>query len=201
MSSSRDKSIKMWEVPTGYCIKTFLGHREWVRQVAVSQDGTLIASCSNDQTIRIWYVSSKECKAELSDHDHVIECVAWAPDKSVPFINEATGSEKNNLPGPFLVSGSRDKTIKMWDVTSGQCLFTLVGHDNWVRGVMFHPGGKYLMSCSDDKTIRTWDIKNQRCSKVLNAHDHFCATIDFHQTAPYVISGSVDLTAKVWECR
>jgi WD40 repeat protein len=74
-------------------------------------------------------------------------------------------------------------------------------HDNWVRGVMFHPGGKYLMSCSDDKTIRTWDIKNQRCSKVLNAHDHFCATIDFHQTAPYVISGSVDLTAKVWECR
>ena len=50
------------------------------------------------------------------------------------------------------------------------------GHDNWIREVMFHPGGKFLLSCSDDKTLRTWDIKNQRCIKTLVAHDHFCTT-------------------------
>lgn len=52
-----------------------------------------------------------------------------------------------------------------------------VGHDNWVRGVMFHPGGKYLISCSDDKTLRIWDYKNKRCAKALAAHEHFATTL------------------------
>lgn len=43
-------------------MKTFTGHREWVRLVRVYQDGSLIASCSNDQTVRVWLVSTKECK-------------------------------------------------------------------------------------------------------------------------------------------
>lgn len=78
---------------------------------------------------------------------------------------------------------------------------TLVGHDNWVRGVMFHPGGKYLISCSDDKTLRIWDYKNKRCAKTLAAHEHFATTLDFHKSAPFVLTGSVDMTIKVWECR
>ena len=45
-----------------YCVKTLSGHREWVRQIRVSPDGLLLASCSNDQTVRIWLLSSKECK-------------------------------------------------------------------------------------------------------------------------------------------
>lgn len=52
-----------------------------------------------------------------------------------------------------------------------------VGHDNWVRGVLFHPGGKYLVSCSDDKTLRIWDYKNKRCAKTLAAHEHFATTL------------------------
>ena len=103
--------------------------------------------------------------------------------------------------GPFLASGSRDKSIKVWDVSSGQCLFTLVGHDNWIRGLSWHPGGKYLLSASDDKSLRVWDVPHKRCSKRLEAHTHFCTSIDFHKSAPYVITGSVDQTIKVWECR
>eukprot|EP00795_Rhopilema_esculentum_P015040 gene15040-6201_t len=193
VSSSRDKTIKMWEVASGYCTKTFTGHREWVRTVSVSPDGTLLASCSNDQSIRIWVVASKECKLELNDHDHVVECIAWAPENSHQTINESIGntdfiedfveelilnfSLQKKAPGPFLVSGSRDKTVKLWDIGAGVCLFTLIGHDNWVRGILFHPSGKYVLSCSDDKTVRSWDIKNQRCLKTLNAHEHFCTCL------------------------
>lgn len=57
------------------------------------------------------------------------------------------------------------------------CLFTLNGHDNWVRGIVFHPGGKYMISASDDKTIRVWDIHNKRCHKTLYAHQHFCTSL------------------------
>ena len=103
--------------------------------------------------------------------------------------------------GPFLASGSRDKSIKIWDVTTGQCLMTLVGHDNWIRGLSWHPGGKYLLSASDDKSLRIWDVAHKRCSKRLEAHAHFCTSIDFHRSHPYVITGSVDQTIKIWECR
>jgi len=70
-------------------VKTFTGHREWVRQVRSNHDGSLLLSCSNDQTARVWVVSTAECKAELREHDHVLECVAWAPDPAVPYIAEA----------------------------------------------------------------------------------------------------------------
>ena len=52
----------MWETATGYCVKTYTGHREWVRMVRVHADGDLIASCSNDQTVRVWALQTKDCK-------------------------------------------------------------------------------------------------------------------------------------------
>lgn len=210
VSSSRDKSIKVWEVATGYCVRTYSGHREWVRMVRVYGD-SLIASCSNDQTVRVWPLAlgpntTKDCKLELRDHDHVVECIAWAPESATPAIQEAAKSDgessnKSGLVGPFLASGSRDKTIRVWDVTSGVCLFTLVGHDNWVRGISWHPGGKYLLTASDDKTLRIWDVAHRRCTKRLEAHGHFCTSLDFHRSRPFVVTGSVDQSIKVWECR
>ena len=120
--------------------------------------------------------------------------------------------KKGQRSGPYLISGSRDKTIKMWDVSTGMCLFTLVstvtiilhnfefhlqinlmvskslhvingtkylqvGHDNWVRGLVFHAGGKFIVSAADDKTLRIWDIKNKRNSKTLEAHSHFVTSL------------------------
>lgn len=61
--------------------------------VRPNQDGTLVASCSNDQTVRVWVVASKECKAELREHEHVVECISWAPESAYPTILDATGSE------------------------------------------------------------------------------------------------------------
>lgn len=65
----------------------------------------------------------------------------------------------------------------MWDVSSRSCLFTMIGHDNWVRGLVFHPGGKYVISASDDKTLRIWDLAHKRNMKTVLAHGHFCTTV------------------------
>lgn len=212
LSASRDHLVKMWEVATGYCVRTFAGHNEWVRMVRVHHDGNVFASCSNDQTICVWNTSSKECKIQFRDHEHVVECVHWAPDKALRYVAEAEQAQMNgdakksdniigSVLGPVLISGSRDKTIKFFDVNAGCCLFTLIGHDNWVRGLRFHPGGKYLLSVADDKTLRVWTIAQKRCTKTLDAHKHFVSSLDFHPSLPYVATSSVDMTIKVWECR
>lgn len=96
-------NLCLLEMLNRYCVKTFTGHREWVRMVRPNQDGTLIASSSNDQTVRVWVVATKECKAELREHEHVVECISWAPESAHPTILEATGSEvraqRENLGG------------------------------------------------------------------------------------------------------
>lgn len=214
LSASRDFLLKMWEVATGYCIRTYTGHDGWVRMVQVYHDGSMFASCSSDQTICIWSISSKECKMQLREHEHVIECIQWAPERAISAVSEADQNRSANIHingdmksaasktiGPILVSGSRDKTIKFFDVNSGLCMFTLVGHDNWIRGLRFHPGGKYLLSVSDDKTLRVWAVAQKRCMKTLEAHSHFVSSLDFHPTLPLVVTSSVDMTVKIWECR
>merc|ERR1712013_10893 len=78
ISGSEDATIKLWDFETGDYERTYTGHREWVRMVRVSLDGNLLASCSNDQTVRVWAAGGKDVKAEMRDHDHVVECIAWA---------------------------------------------------------------------------------------------------------------------------
>ncbi|KAJ1551077.1 protein with putative role during mitosis, partial [Cladochytrium tenue] len=205
ISASRDKTIKVWEIATGYCIKTLYGHDDWVRKAVASEDGKLIASCSNDQTVRVWDFASGDCKEVLRGHEHVVECVVFAPVSSTPNIRELAGidpkSKEAAVVGQYLASGSRDKTIKIWDSTTGQCLFTFTGHDNWVRALAFHPNGKLLFSVSDDKTLRVWDLRAGRCLRTLeSAHDHFVTSVDVLAGGrALVATGSVDQTVRLWE--
>ncbi|CAI5444483.1 unnamed protein product [Caenorhabditis angaria] len=199
LSASRDHTIKMWDISTGYSVFTFRGHNDWVRMVRVSPDGTLFATASNDQTCRIWSISTKSEKLVLRDHEHAVECIEWAPDTAYEHVigkQPEIGSSTH-----ILFSGSRDRTIKAWNISTGDVIFTLQAHENWLRGLAFHPKGKFLISVADDKTLRIWELAQQRCMKTIEAHDHFVSTVAFHQSAPYVITGSVDLSCKVWECR
>ena len=54
LSCSRDKTVRLWEVSTGYCKRTYHGHEGWVRKVVASEDSRTFASCSDDQSVIIW---------------------------------------------------------------------------------------------------------------------------------------------------
>jgi platelet-activating factor acetylhydrolase IB subunit alpha len=71
-------------------------------------------------------------------------------------------SSHDQVVSDYVASGSRDKTIKIWETRNGRCVLTLSGHDNWVTDLVFHPNGKFLLSTSDDKSIRIWDLSNGR---------------------------------------
>lgn len=104
LSASRDKSIKMWDTNTGFCVQTLHGHTDWVKRVAINLKGSLMASCSRDQTILIWNMANIKSKnpqkdaiiSVLNEHEHVIECVIWAPPEACSIINHADYN-KNSL--------------------------------------------------------------------------------------------------------
>jgi len=200
-SASRDKTIKLWETSTGYCIKTLTGHDDWVRAIVVTDDGRLLASCSHDKTVRLWDIAKGECIQVMRDHTHYIECIAFSP---ITLIDLETPDGKickgKSAPGNFLASGSRDKSIKIWETATGLCVITLIGHDNWIRAVEFHPSGKFLLSVSDDKSVRVWDLKQGRAVKTIHdAHTHFVSCMDFNVSN--MATGGVDDVIKIWSCK
>ncbi|KAJ5976261.1 Nuclear distribution protein nudF 1 [Penicillium waksmanii] len=180
VSASRDMTLKIWDVTTGYCVKTLSGHAAWVRDVVPSPDGRFLFSAGDDRVGRLWDVSSGETKATFLGHEHYIECVALAPSTTYPHLAPLAGYKKPppaSSSAEFVATGGRDKIIRLWDAR-GNLLKTLVGHDNWVRSLTFHPGGKYLISVSDDKTIRCWDLTQEcKCVRTVEAHDRFITSM------------------------
>ena len=95
-------------------LQTLEGHSRYVNTVAISSGGQLIASGSNDKTIRLWDVTTGSHKSTLEGHSDSVVAVTFSPD------------------GRLIASGSNDGTVRLWDVTTGSCDITIQGHSNWV---------------------------------------------------------------------
>jgi WD40 repeat protein len=101
--------------------------------------------------------------------------------------------------GKTLASGSGDKTIRLWDVSSGRELQRLEGHADRINGLSFSPDGKTLASASDDKTIRLWDVSSGKELNRLEGHTSFVKAVYFSPDGKTLASGSGDKTVRLWD--
>ncbi|KAH8582634.1 pleiotropic regulator 1 [Cryptosporidium sp. chipmunk genotype I] len=101
----------------------------------------------------------------------------------------------------FFVSGSTDKLIKFWDLSSGILKLTLTGHVAAVRKVLFSERHPFLFSCSEDKTMKCWDLEQNRIVRNYARHSSGIYCLDIHPRLDIVATGSRDGSVVLWDIR
>ena len=101
--------------------------------------------------------------------------------------------------GRFVLSGSEDRTVRLWDIESGEPLAILEGHEAKVLSVDVTPDGGSGVSGSEDKTIRVWDLMAKRQAAVLTGHDGPVLSVHVLPDGKRLLSHSKDGTLRLWD--
>ncbi len=188
----------MWGLAHGQALtelRTLTGHTDWVYCVKISPDGTKIASCSRDWTVRIWSVQTGEELQTLKGHDDDVLRVAWSPDsRLVASASTVEGEEKYDDDG-------EGGTLRLWDVVGGtQATQPLTGH--CFLGVAWGSSDASLfVSSSWDKTIIVWRLEGESATVMhtLRGHTGEVNSMSLSPDDRFIVSASYDRTVCVWE--
>jgi WD40 repeat protein len=196
-SCSRDKTVKVWDANSGLEIATLHGHSDSVNGVTFSPDGRYIASGSSDQSVRLWDMHNDCELTAFQGHEGVVASVAFSPD------------------GRWIVSGG-DKTVRVWEVRSGQAVATLRGDEGTegcVSCVQFSPDGQRIVSGSGNPPqisgvwngiIRVWDLQGRQplvALVVILAFDQGINSVAFSPDGLRIVGGVNDTTVRVWDAQ
>lgn len=210
LSVSEDKTMKLWELSTGKCLRTSTSYSNWVLSLAFSPDGRLFSSSSQEQGVRLWDISGTQtgeytgkCLGILQGHTKLVSSFTFAPANTNTHeqSKHITSKEEspNNHPIQLLATGSDDTTIKLWELSTGECWKTLWGHDSWVHSVSLSPDGQTLASGSRDRTVKIWNWRSGECLHTLHEHNNRVKSVAFNHRGTILASGSDDQTVKLWD--
>ncbi len=101
--------------------------------------------------------------------------------------------------GRFIVSGSDDRTVKVWERESGRLLRSLEGHTDGVNAVAVSPDGRFIVSGSKDRTVKVWDAASGRLLRSLEGHTAGVNAVALSPDGRTIVSGAADRTVKVWD--
>ena len=159
----------------------YLGHNNWVKSVRFSPDVRLIASGSEDNTVKIWDVNKYTVVNTYIDHLQPVNAVRWSPD------------------GTCVASCSNDKKIKIFDIRSGRIIQHYDAHSAPITSLSYHPSGKYLVSSSLDSYIKIWDIFNGKILYTVHGHQGPVNSVAFSIDGDFICSGGADATLMIWK--
>eukprot|EP01012_Entosiphon_sulcatum_P052406 TRINITY_DN72030_c0_g1_i1.p2 TRINITY_DN72030_c0_g1~~TRINITY_DN72030_c0_g1_i1.p2 ORF type:complete len:320 (-),score=72.86 TRINITY_DN72030_c0_g1_i1:139-1098(-) len=166
-------------------------HKGWVTSIATPLDNSdSIVSASRDNTILHWNISRDaqgyfqgQPRRSLEGHTNFVQDVAISSD------------------GQFVLSGSWDCTLRLWDLSTGQSTRRFVGHEKDVMSVAFSADNRQIVSGSRDHKLKVWNTLGE-CKFTIteNGHTDWVSCVRFSPNAqnPLIVSGGWDKTVKVW---
>ncbi|KIM34762.1 hypothetical protein M413DRAFT_33045 [Hebeloma cylindrosporum] len=191
VSGSDDNSVRVWDALTGVELKQLNGHTSQVTSVAFSSDGSHIVSGSWDKSVRVWDALTGAELKQLNGHT----------DGSLllHFHLMALTLSLDLMITLHIVSGSDDKSVRVWDALTSAELKQLNGHTDCVISVAFSPDGSRIVSGSNDNSVRVWDAWTGAELKQLNGHTEWVTSVAFSSDGSHIVSGSWDKSVRVWD--
>ncbi|MBF0320953.1 MAG: serine/threonine protein kinase, partial [Nitrospirae bacterium] len=98
----------------------------------------------------------------------------------------------------IVTGGTEDRSVRIWDMDTGECLHVMEGHSDWVTCLCFSADEATVISGSLDRTLRFWDIKRGRCTRVLEGHRDGVTAITATADGRYILSGGNDAAIRLW---
>lgn len=199
-------------------LATLVGHSHEISSVVFNPTGTLLATCGDEGTVKLWDTSSHECAATLEMHGNrnVVafdptgtllatggnyDAVSvWDTRSHARVATWETGSRNVTSLAfdpmrPLLASGSSDGTVKLWDTISHARVATLEGHSGSVRSAAFHPTAPVL-AIGSENTTKFWDTRSHECAATLVRGSNGVA---FDPTGTIIATHDYD-SVYLWDC-
>ena len=188
LTGSQDRTIKRWDTAklttktskphSPKAIFTRKAHEKDINAIDVNSQSTLFASASQDRTVKIWSIEDGSVVGILRGHKRGVWSVRFSP-RDTPVISSESRSSTNR---GMIVTGSGDKTVKLWSLSDFTCLLTFEGHTNSVLKVLWLPPPDLSKQSNSDEADET------------GATPHNAAL----QTRPQIASAAADGLVKIW---
>lgn len=158
-SGGADKSLKFWSIETRrvaqalVCKHTEIAHEKAINALATSPNKALVATGSQDRTIKLWAPEGFELRGVLRGHKRGIWDLAFSPVERC------------------LASASADKTIRIWSIGEMTCLSVLEGHATSVLRLQYLVGGQQIASAASNGVMKVWSLRKGECTGTMEHHD------------------------------
>ena len=195
LSSSNDKTVRLWDVQTGQLLHLLTGHRDRVKCVGISPDGQILLSGSADSIVKAWDCSQLSTK-KTGDCRYTITA------SSKPMTLVQTLPVNPNSERSCFATGAEHGKVSLWDLKTGEWISTIQAHKSSILTLVFSPDGRMLASGSQNSTIKLWDLNSnteQPVYTITHAHISQVLSLAISLQTQTLISGGADRTIKLWD--
>ncbi|XP_011257031.1 transducin beta-like protein 3 isoform X1 [Camponotus floridanus] len=187
---AQDSCLKLWELSNNLeshkqdlslnISHTILAHQKEMNCVTISPNDKLIATASQDKTVKLWSAEDLQLLGVFHGHRKGVWCVRFSPVDQV------------------LLTTSADCTMKLWSLTELNCLKTFEGHESSVLKGEFLSHGMQLITSGGDGLLKLWNIKTSECISTLDQHESHVWTLVVAKDEKHIISGGSDSLLIIW---
>jgi WD40 repeat protein len=182
VAAGGNAAVVVLDALRGNQLRRLQGHAGAVRTLAFAPDGKLLVTGGDDQTVRLWDVSTGQELQQLQGHAQPVLSVAFSRG------------------GKVIASAAGDSVIRLWDARTGKALHQLRGHQGPVQSVAFSPDANQLASGSDDTTIRLWEVATGKELRRQPAHPFAVVSVAFSPDGKTLASaGLADHAVRLWD--